>query len=751
MQLDKVIKFRNKLITNRHIDTIQKIVHKNPTISRTELSRRVCIAWNWRQANGKIRDQVCRTFLLELEAKDLITLPAKKREAPKVDRSKKPVIKIALKEDRCEGRLGEFQPITLKQVRRTKDELLFNSLIEQYHYLGYTRPIGEHLKYIAYSNDTPLACLSWSSAPWYIGVRDRYIGWSAEIRQKNLHLMIVNTRYLILPWVKIPHLASHLLALSRRIVPKDWEKIYMHPIYYMETFVDTEKFSGVCYKADNWQYIGLTTGRGKLSRTKKATLSKKAVWGYPLRKDFRMLLTDTKKRGGYNKGNTHFIDMWKSSIDTMKQIIEEFDRQWRKRKRRIGTELLLIFIFKLVLSKNKQGYAITLMDMWEEFSEKEVTSIPLNVVAQSSICVARQKLTEDVFVFLNKQLIKEWVPSQKKLFWNKHRIFGIDGTRVNLPRDLINAGYITQNKKTYYPQGLVSCLYELQSGISYDFELVSHKNERHCAINHLHALDSGDIVVFDRGYFSFSMLRKYNDNNIFTLFRLQAGTANKAVLDFWKGSTVDAQILYKPSNAVVSDTKKIDPHLNFDPITVRLIKYTVDDQMYVLLTTLIDKDKYPLEIFSNLYHARWSTEESYKISKILIDVEDFHSKTERGIKQEIYAHFVLKNIARMLEQKSSDIRSGPHKRQNSSSKKLSQPPVFTNCGNPSVKINFKNCLRVLNKYLLEVLFFPTTKFFKNAFNSLLKSLSSVYQKVRPNRHYPRISRRTLRKWQPQST
>jgi hypothetical protein len=183
--------------------------------------------------------------------------------------------------------LNELYPIHLTQVRRTAHEKPFNSLVSEYHYLGYTQPVGEHLKYIAFSNDRPIACLAWSSAPWYIGARDRFIGWSPETRQKNLHLIINNTRFLVLPWVDVSHLASHLLALNRRRLYQDWQRIYHHPVYLLETFVDTERYRGTVYKADNWIYVGKTTGLGKLSKSNKPTLSKKAVYVYPLTKDFR--------------------------------------------------------------------------------------------------------------------------------------------------------------------------------------------------------------------------------------------------------------------------------------------------------------------------------------------------------------------------------------------------------------------------------------------------------------------------------
>ena len=135
--------------------------------------------------------------------------------------------------------------------------------MEQHHYLGYEQPVGEHLKYLVCAQGRPIACLAWSSAPRHLGSRDRFIGWSAEARRRNIHLLAYNTRFLILPWVRVPHLASHLLGRMAGAFPRDWQQSYAHPIYLLETFVDPERFRGTCYRAANWIVLGQTTGRGK--------------------------------------------------------------------------------------------------------------------------------------------------------------------------------------------------------------------------------------------------------------------------------------------------------------------------------------------------------------------------------------------------------------------------------------------------------------------------------------------------------
>ncbi|MEA1929188.1 MAG: DUF4338 domain-containing protein [Candidatus Auribacterota bacterium] len=303
--MNEVITFRGRSVTEEEIDVVRKIIAAHPDGSRRFISQEVCRVWDWRQANGILKDQVCRTLLLLLESKGFIKQPPPKCTPPNPLANRKKPARITIDQTPVEGTLKNLQPVTITQVRRTSHEKLFNSLISQFHYLGYTKTVGEHLKYMAFANDRPVACVIWGSVPWHIGVRDRFIGWSVETRKKNLHLIANNTRFLILPWVRVPHLASHILALSRRVISRDWQEIYNHPIHLVETFVDTEKFKGTCYRADNWIYTGKTTGRGKDEKTLKQTRSKKAVYVYPLQKNFREKLAGSKSSSPYSPEKQH--------------------------------------------------------------------------------------------------------------------------------------------------------------------------------------------------------------------------------------------------------------------------------------------------------------------------------------------------------------------------------------------------------------------------------------------------------------
>ena len=284
------LKYRGREVTDGDITFISELIASHPEASRRALSKRLCEAWDWRQANGELRDMVCRGLMLKLHRAGHIDLPPV-RFVPRnnVIARRKPQRVLIDRTPLCTS-LKPLRPLEIVQVRRTREEAFYDGLIEEYHYFGYTRPVGEHLKYLIVTSNRPVACMAWGSAPRHLGPRDRFIGWSPTARRRNIRYLAYNTRFLILPWVEVPHLASHLLSRMARVLSADWERLYGHPIYYLETFVDPARFRGTCYLAANWIVLGPTTGRGHNAPTKKATQPKKEVLGYPLRKDFRRLL-----------------------------------------------------------------------------------------------------------------------------------------------------------------------------------------------------------------------------------------------------------------------------------------------------------------------------------------------------------------------------------------------------------------------------------------------------------------------------
>lgn len=284
------LKYRGQLITDAEVAAIRSFIAENPDLSRHALSRRLCERWGWVQPNGALRDMVMRGLLLALHRAELITLPAVRLVAKNPLAVRPRPAPVSIDTTPIVGRLSEIRPLELRQVRRTSEEPIFNGLIEEHHYLGYVQPVGEHLKFMVFAQGRPVACLAWSSAPRHLGIRDRFIGWSPEMRLKNIRFLAYNTRYLILPWVKVPHLASHILGWMARELPREWERVYSHPVWYLETFVDPARNRGTCYLAANWTKLGRTTGRGNNAPTKRPRVPVKEILGLPLSRRFRSLL-----------------------------------------------------------------------------------------------------------------------------------------------------------------------------------------------------------------------------------------------------------------------------------------------------------------------------------------------------------------------------------------------------------------------------------------------------------------------------
>ncbi len=290
--METLLSYRGRAVTASDVGFIQELIAGDPGASRRRLSEKLCEAWGWVQANGAPKDMVCRGLMLALCRAGHIELPPVRwvNRNPLVRRARPKPVEVD--ESPLRSSLAELMPLEFRAVRRTEEERLFNGLVEAYHYLGYTQPVGEHLKYIVYARERPVACFAWSSAARHLGPRDRYLDWSAAARRRNIRFVAYNSRYLILPWVEVEHLASHLLGRMARMLPGEWERAYGHSVYFAETFVDAERFRGTCYRAANWVELGHTTGRGKDDKSHQANRPLKKVLGYPLTKAFRARLSE---------------------------------------------------------------------------------------------------------------------------------------------------------------------------------------------------------------------------------------------------------------------------------------------------------------------------------------------------------------------------------------------------------------------------------------------------------------------------
>ena len=295
--METVLTYRGRAITPADVVFIRALIAARPKASRRKLSIELCRAWGWAQPNGALRDAVCRGLLLALHRGGHIELPAPRYDGFAAWRRREPTT-VTIDTTPIEHSLAELGPVALRQVRRTDEEALVNALIAQHHYLGYRQPVGEHLKYVVAAGERPIGCFLWSSAPRHLAPRDTFIGWSPAERKRNIRFVAYQTRFLILPWVRVPHLASHLLARMAGQLSRDWQSVYAHPIYFTETFVDPERNRGTCYRAANWTALGLTTGRGKADQTHQPNRSLKLLFGYPLVRAFRRHLCAPAERTG---------------------------------------------------------------------------------------------------------------------------------------------------------------------------------------------------------------------------------------------------------------------------------------------------------------------------------------------------------------------------------------------------------------------------------------------------------------------
>ena len=525
--------------------------------------------------------------------------------------------------------------------------------------------------------------------------------------------------------------------MACRQLADDWQQHYGYQPVLIETFVDPERFNASCYRAANWQCIGQTQGR--TAADSNAAKGPKDVYLYPLVEDARTILLHGARsvppkstRRSVSKpldATDPFVNMWQSIIGIVIAVAEDFDQQWQQRRRVLNSLLIMLFIFRLVFASNQQGYAITLTQLWDQCRTMNIPLPQQHPVAPSAMCKARTKLDESIFQTLQAQILRCTIQHDKDAKWKGHQIYAVDGSKMNLPRELIEAGYRCPSPNAYYPQGLVSCLYQLKTQIPTDFDMAAHGNERRMARAHLKALNAQDVVVYDRGYYSFEMLHEHVVRGVHPVFRVKRKAA-KEIERFIASDQTDATVEMRPNAKQCKRIRSRSANAQCAPITVRLVKYVAAENPYTLATTLFDRKKYTLPELSDLYHARWGIEELYKVSKNLLSIEDFHGRSERGVKQELYAHFVMIALTRLFSNY-SDKQSNPN---GCDDKKAYQS-------------NFKNSLTVVGEKL-EVLLLKSANMVTETLNQIIASIGSCGQRKRPDRSYDRNSNKPIGKWKP---
>jgi hypothetical protein len=281
---------QGRLLSPEDIEQIRSLLREHPQWHRTRLSVELCRLWNWIDATGRLKDMACRTLLLKLDRRGLINLPARVGPSTNHHRSKsfKP---LAHDTTPIEGRLALLQPIQLLGADSGPAAAMWKTLLSLYHYLGFTTKVGRSISYLALDcYGRPLGCLLFGAAAWKTAARDRFIGWDSSQRRDNLHKIANNMRFLIPPFVRVPHLASHLLSLAIDRLRYDWPQKYGFSLCLIETFVDTSRFAGTCYRAANFNYVGDTTGRSRNDTHHRIQKPVKAVYLYPLQKRYRQQL-----------------------------------------------------------------------------------------------------------------------------------------------------------------------------------------------------------------------------------------------------------------------------------------------------------------------------------------------------------------------------------------------------------------------------------------------------------------------------
>jgi len=288
--MNKTTIIQGREIARSDIELVRQLISTNPSWGRTRLSKELCMLWDWKNSGGRLKDMACRSLLLKLQKQKLLTLPAPKNKAnnDKRNSSTRLVLHSSLA---ISAKLKDLSPVQIKLVEDRSELDLFKCFLSLYHYLGFSGTVGENLKYMVYdSSGRPLACLLFGSAAWACGPRDDFIGWNREKRSKNLSLTTNNTRFLILPWVSVKYLASHILSKVIKQIKDDWTAKYGHRIYLLETFVERDRFRGTCYKASNWTRAGMTKGRSRNDRYSTMKVPVKDIYLYPLTKGFRKVL-----------------------------------------------------------------------------------------------------------------------------------------------------------------------------------------------------------------------------------------------------------------------------------------------------------------------------------------------------------------------------------------------------------------------------------------------------------------------------
>ena len=725
----KTTTFHGRRLTRREIAGIKETVGMFPALSRNELARTVCEHLDWRTPAGGHRVSACLRVLEHLEGEGVLALPAKRGARSRPQR----VVEHTPASDpgpEVECDLSELEPLSLRAADGPAERSEWDELVDRHHPLGCPRPFGPSLRWFVLDRDgRRLGCLLFEAAARELPARDEWIGWDAKARARRLHLALGNTRFLVFPWVRVGNLASRALGMAAARLPGEWEARHGCRPVLVETFVDPTRHDGASYRAAGWTLVGETAGRRSGRRRKPP----KEIHALPLDAGFREVLAGRPRAApaaqapadpaaAPDPGGDPTVAAWLRIVAAATALAEAHDRLWRRRRRVLGTLLVVLFVFRLVLSRGAKGYATVLAELRGQCRGLGVALPQARPVAASSICKARDRVSEDLFLDLHREILRHAGDGAR---WRGHRLFAVDGTKMALPRPLANAGFKPLGRG-HYPQGLVSCLYRLDTRVPVDFSLSAHACERTAALAHLDQLSGGDIVVFDRGYFSFELLHAVRRAGAHPVFRLPRRGADdfQAFID---GAEREALLAVSPEADARRKLERRWPGERFEPVPMRLVRHGTGDGGWHLATTLTDPDV-SADDLAELYHGRWSIEELYKVSKRVFAVDRFHAQTERGVRQEPCAHFNLIAMTRIL--------SGPDD---------ALLARMRGAASGHRAVNFKHAVALVAAGL-EELVLAQSEVVAAAVSRMTEGILRIRARLRPGRSYPRMSMQPDSKW-----
>ena len=736
--------FGGRRFTRQQLEQVVETVSTFKNLSRKELALTIAEHFSWKNVGNALKVNSALTLLENLEARGLVKLPPKRQtkqpRSRRIELSDLSAPSESTPSVRAE--LDEIGPIELQLATSDEDIRMFNELIERHHYLGYRQTVGQSLRYFVVAkglDHRKLGCLLFTPASFAMKARDAWIGWKRHHRTKRLPFVVCNRRFLILPSVQVPNLASKALSLVPGRVTDDWQRIHGAQPVLIESFVNPAKFTGACYQASNWQLVGQTSEASNFRQLRGDDM-RKDIYAYPLRSDFRQILTGKKRwppkeesketeilaQQSFTAADAVFAAMWAKIVAAIAEVARCFDGRWQKRKRVIDSLFLVMMILRLVGNRDRKGYGSTIDDMWDNCDKVRIALPQRDTIASSSFASARLKLDESIFKEINDRIVQIYEAEfGGQHLWRGLRVFAVDGTKVNVPRGLLKNGYTRPNPEAHYPQALGSCLYNLMTAMPHDFGLYSCKDERHSARKHLKTLEQGDVVVYDRGYFSYAMLRRHHSAGIPAVFRLKRKLYDD-IESFWKSDETDKVITLLPEGPTRRKIEALNKGVEVVPLQLRLIKYFIEGKAYVIGTTLFDQT-ITTQDFQDIYHKRWELEELYKTLKLYLAAEQFHAKSERGVKQEFNALCLLVSLNRTVAHHADKIRPAP------------TPGPLAPSTPTQRQTNFKNLLGAMHMNLESLLYRGTSLF--RSIGRLIKRAVKRSLPVRPGRKYPRISHR----------